>query len=315
MGVIIIFMKRIATQKNGIGKRILINIPFILLIALMTACFGGGLLLVFYSIVSVIAFNSAMIYMIVAGAGAILIGIGLCLIAVYKKYYAFYNKKMGWKYEKEEKPVEKTVTYANKPASERIKKLLTVSNVGIAILALGSVFAIISASLGSIDRANWVNAIGGFKEQRGYYTDVRNEPVSYPIAGMTSAQKPINLITITQPTSGERKKEIVVVYSKLADRQGRIEIKGYKKFEGDFSVSRKTNGNNDTVTVNVGNAPALTSPLDKLLFFVFDDYIVEKQIYIYIPCSEKDNIAVDEADRILYEKSDGTIDNKTMIIG
>ena len=47
MGVIIIFMKRIATQKNGIGKRILINIPFILLIALMTACFGGGLLLVF----------------------------------------------------------------------------------------------------------------------------------------------------------------------------------------------------------------------------------------------------------------------------
>lgn len=314
MGVIIIFMKRIATQKNGIGKRILINIPFILLIALMTACFGGGLLLVFYSIVSVIAFNSAMIYMIVAGAGAILIGIGLCLIAVYKKYYAFYNKKMGWKYEKEEKPVEKTVTYANKPASERIKKLLTVSNVGIAILALGSVFAIISAALGSIDRANWVNAIGGFKEQRGYYTDVENKPFFYSIAGRQDiGEKPANKITISQ--SGERKKEIVVVYTKLKDKQGLIGISGYKKFDNDFSSSRKPEGNNDTININIGNAPALTSPLDKLLFFVFNDYIVEKQIFIYIPYNEKDNIVVEQVDQILYQNSDGTFDTKTMIIG
>ncbi len=313
MGVIIIFMKRIATQKNGIGKRILINIPFILLIALMTACFGGGLLLVFYSIVSVIAFNSAMIYMIVAGAGAILIGIGLCLIAVYKKYYAFYNKKMGWKYEKEEKPVEKTVTYANKPASERIKKLLTVSNVGIAILALGSVFAIISAALGSIDRANWVNAIGGFKEQRGYYTDVSNKPFFYSIAGLEDKEKPANKITISQ--SGERKKEIVVIYTKLKNKQGLIGISGYKKFDNDFSTSRKTEGNNDTININIGNAPALTSPLDKLLFFVFNDYIVEKQIFIYIPYNEKDNIVVEQVDQILYQNSDGTFDTKTMIIG
>ena len=41
-------MKRIATQKNGFWKRVVINIPFILMIALMIALFGGGLLLLFW---------------------------------------------------------------------------------------------------------------------------------------------------------------------------------------------------------------------------------------------------------------------------
>ena len=68
------------------------------MVALMVAFFGAGLLLFFYSWVSVAAFNSAMIYLIVAGASAICVGLGLILIPVYQKYYAFYNKKMGWKF-------------------------------------------------------------------------------------------------------------------------------------------------------------------------------------------------------------------------
>ena len=307
-------MKRIPTLKNGFWKKLALNIPFVLLITLMTACFGGSLLFMFYSIVSVIAFNSAMIYLIVAGAGAILLGIGLCLITAYQKYFAFYSKKMGGKYISRDKKREKTVTYANKPALESVKKFLTVSNIGIAILALGSIFAIISAALGSIDRANWVNAIGGFKEARGYYTDVKNEPISYPINGAYIEQKPINAVTVIQPSSGDRKKEVVVVYTQLKDRQGRVEIKGYKKFEGDFSVSRKTTGDNDTIIITVGEAPTLTEPLDRLLFFVFGDYIVEKQIYIYIPYSERENITVENADKVLIEKADGTIDNSILII-
>lgn len=309
LGFIILFMKRIATQKNGFWKRVLINIPFILLIALMIGCFGGGLLLCFYSIVTVIAFNSAMIYLIVAGAGAILIGIGLCLIKAYRRYFAFYNKKMGWKYVETQNKPEKTVTYTDKSFAKSLKKYLTVTNVGIAILALGSVFTIISAALGSIDRANWVSAIGGFKEERGYYTDVRNEPVAFSIEGSTANQNKINAIEILQSSSDGRRKEIYVVYTKLPQRQGRIEIKGYKKFEGDFGVSRKSAVGGDTVTVGVGEAPTLTEPLDKLLFFVFDDYIAEKQIYIYIPEIEKDNInIIADTCTVLYENADGTIE-------
>ena len=88
-------MKRIATQKNGFWKRVAINVPFVLMIALMIALFGGGLLLIFYSIASLFAFKSSMIFLILAGAGLIAIGAGLGLIVAYKKYFEFYNKKMG----------------------------------------------------------------------------------------------------------------------------------------------------------------------------------------------------------------------------
>lgn len=294
-----VFMKRIPTQKNGFWKRVFINIPFILLVAMMIACFGGALLLIFYSIVTAVAFGSAMIYLIVAGAGTILLGIGLLLITAYQKYFAFYNKKMGWKYIKNENKPEKTVTYANKPALETVKKYLTVTNVGIGILALGSIFAIISAALGSIDRANWVEAIGGFREERGYYTDVRNEPVSFNIADVSE-------INIVPSPSSDRTKDIVVIYTNLPTRQGKAEISGYKKFDGDFNVAFKA----PTVTISISEAPKRTGTLDKLLFFVFDDYIAEKQINIYIPYVERENVTVSQVDRVLFERSDGTIEDK-----
>ena len=111
-------MKRIATQKNGFWKRVVINIPFILMIALMIALFGGGLLLLFYAIASCFAFKSAMVFLVLAGAGLIAIGIGIGFIDIYKKYYAFYNKKMGWEFpdvpQKEEKTVHDKITDGDK---------------------------------------------------------------------------------------------------------------------------------------------------------------------------------------------------------
>lgn len=291
-------MKRIPTQENGFWKRVFINIPFILLVALMIAFFGGGLLLVFYSIVSVVAFNSAMIYLIVAGAGCILIGLGLLLITAYKKYFEFYNKKMGWKYVEDESKPQRTVTYANKTALQTVKKYLTVANVGLGILALGSLFAIISAGLGCIDRENWVEAIGGFREERGYYTDIRNESVSFSDSSVTEIQ-------IVQSASDDRRKEIIVIYTNLSARQGRVEVAGYKKFDGDFNVSFK----DPTVTVSVGEAPKRTQPLERLLFFVFDDYVAEKQINVYIPYSRYGEVTVSQTNRVLFEKSDGTVES------
>ena len=304
-------MKRIPTQKNGFWKRFFINIPFVLMVALMIAFFGGAGLLIFYSIVVAVAFDSAMIYLIVAGAGIILLGLGLIFIPVYQKYYAFYNKKMGWKFVDDKPTVQKTVTYSEKTASVRefCKKYITVSNVAIGVLALGSVFAIISAALGCIDRSNWVRDIGGFREERGYYTDVRNEPVKYDITG-----KPVKAVNVIQATSGDRKKEIILVYSTVRDRQGFVEISGYKKFENDFSSSRKSLQDGDELTVSVSEAPKLTGTLDKLLFFIFDDYSVEKQIFIYIPYAERDEITVDQADKILLERIKTNDDGSTTVV-
>lgn len=109
-------MKRIATQKNGFWKRVFINIPFVLLIALMIALFGGGLLLIFYSIASLFAFKSAMIFLILAGAGVIAIGAGLALIVAYRKYFDFYNKKMGWEYPDKPKKEQKSVVDGKNPS-------------------------------------------------------------------------------------------------------------------------------------------------------------------------------------------------------
>lgn len=297
------------------------------MVALMVAFFGAGLLLFFYSWVSVAAFNSAMIYLIVAGASAICIGLGLILIPVYQKYYAFYNKKMGWKfvspdggdaYDYESLKANKTVTYddnKNMRARDYIKKYLTkyltVSNVAIGILAIGSIFAIISAALGCIDRSNWVQDIGSYREKRGYYTDVRNEPIRFFIDGeQMNGQKKVSQITINQSENYARQKEIIVIYSLVQDRQGFVEISGYKKFENDFSASRRTEASGDTITVSISDAPKLDSSLDKLLFFIFDDYAVEKQIFVYIPYSERENITVEKADKVFMER----MENGTVIL-
>ena len=107
-GFIICNMKRIATQKNGFWKRVGINIPFVLMIAAMVALFSGCLLMWFYAIASLFAFKSSMIFLILAGAGTLCLGLGLALIPAYKKYYDFYNKKMGWEFPDKPKKEEKT---------------------------------------------------------------------------------------------------------------------------------------------------------------------------------------------------------------
>ncbi len=302
-------MKHINTEKNSFVKRFLINVPFVLMAVLMAALFGGSALLIFYSIVTAVAFNSAMIYLIVAGAAAILLGAGLGLIILFKKYYAFYNKKMGWNSENKDKNKEtkqKTVTYEDKSAVTFIKKHLTLSNVSIAILALGSVFAIISAALGSIDRANWVNEVGGYRQNKGYYADVRYEIVSsfstsddlfIDINGNTSILKAVDTINIVLPEDGSRNKEIVVVYTKDPARENVISIEGYRKFDGDFNCSRKGN----VATVDIGTAPPIGDTLDKLLFFVFNDYHVEKQILIYVPDYYRDKLEISKVDKIVEE--------------
>lgn len=70
-----------------------INIPFVLMITAMVALFSGCLLMWFYAIASIVAFKSSMIFLILAGAGTLCLGLGLALIPAYRKYHEFYDKK------------------------------------------------------------------------------------------------------------------------------------------------------------------------------------------------------------------------------
>lgn len=284
--------KRIATQKNGFWKRVFINIPFILLVIIIMACFAAGLVLLFYSAVSGVAFKSAMIVLIVLGASLILIGSGLGFIIVYQKYYAFYNKRMGWRFE-DDKP-ERTVTYTDRQLT--IKKIFSLSNISLAFLALGAVFVIISAGLGSINRDNWVKSVGTFRATRGYYSDVRNEPIEFDINGVTSEQRPITEVAVVYPEE-KTKKRIILAYVKDPSKASYVKVEGYKKFKDDFTCSRSNDGK---ITVHIGAPPEHNSTLDRLLFFIYNDYAVERQIIIYVPYGYKDRVAVPDADEVIY---------------
>lgn len=257
------------------------------MVTLMIACFGGGLLLTFYSFVTVAAFKSAMVYLIVAGAAAILIGIGLGLIILFKKYYAFYNKKMGWKFEKEP---QKTVTGDSTPL---VKRIFTVSNASLAALALGAILAIISAALGSIERDNWVDAFADFRNERGFYADVKYVAPHYIIDDLNDdSYVAVNTVEVdfSKLDTDARRKKVVVEYTEEEKYRGFVWISGIVRFDGELTVFSPSNG---AIKVSVGPPPKIEpTAINKLLFFMLNDYNYERQIVIRIPIEYKDKIDV-----------------------
>lgn len=269
---IIIFMKRIATQKNGFWKRVVINIPFILMIALMVAMFGGGLLLLFYSIASCFAFKSAMVFLVIAGAGLIAIGIGIGFIEIYKKYYDFYNKKMGWEFPDAPKKEEKSVVSDGKKS---FKDYLTVSNIAIVVLAAGAVFTIISAALGCINREKWVEATSMFMNDSGYLTEVEHRQTKDSVNEVEGSDKLHTIIVDFQD------KKAVIVYTTDLDKIGFATYDYYIKYENQVIKTRSSDG---VVTLTESPAPKRDDTVTKrLFFFMFKDFDVEKQVVIYLP--------------------------------
>lgn len=279
-------MKRIATKENSIAKRICINIPFILIVLACIIGLSGGALLLFYSIVCAVAFKSAMISLVVAGGAFISFAMGLGFILLYKKYQKFYDNQMGWIYPKK----ENNVVTKTENTKKSFKDYLTLSNIALLILAIGAVFTMISAALGCTDRTKWVDAVSSFRQYNGYYEDIEHPVVSYPIE---SGEHPINKIEIELID-----KVAVVLYNKDDDKRGMIVIEGYTKYLNQLVVSRSQDG---TIIISENPSPKRNETLDKLLFFVFNDFSVERQVLIYIPDSYKDEIVIicDE-DMIIY---------------
>lgn len=265
-------MKRIATQKNGFWKRVVINIPFILMIALMIALFGGGLLLLFYAIASCFAFKSAMVFLVLAGAGLIAIGIGIGFIDIYKKYYAFYNKKMGWEFPDAPQKEEKTIVSDGKKS---FKDYLTVSNIAIGIMALGAVFTIVSAALGCINREEWVKATETFMNDSDYYTQAEPRYVQQTVNEIEGSDKLTSIVLdLTDKTA-------VIVYTTDSNKLGFASFQYYEKYKNQIELSRLKDG---TVTLYETPAPRKDdTAIKRLFFFMFKDFDVEKQVIVFLP--------------------------------
>ena len=292
-------MKRIATQKNGFWKRVGINIPFILMITAMVATFSGCLLLWFYAIASLFAFNSSMIFLILAGAGTLCLGIGLALIPAYKKYYDFYNKKMGWEFPDKPEKEEKSVVNDGKKS---FKDYFTLSNVSLAIIAVGAVLTIISAALGSINRDTWVNDTAAFMKESGYMTESMHVVnLKDPIQGQNIGDKSVNTINIDF-----KDKQAVVIYvgNEDAEKLGYVTYDYYIKYENQIVKSRTKDG---VITLTESPAPKTNdTTIKKLFFFMFKDFNVEKQVKIYLPEDAREG-AVNEikivGDNVVFAKS------------
>lgn len=285
---IMFLMKRIGTRKNSFLKRLLINIPFVLIVALIAACFFAGGTLIFYCVVTAVAFHSAMISLVTLGAGFILVGAGLGLIIAFRRYHDFYDKQMGWEYpdrKDKDESVDKPVTEVS--SQKPLKSYFSLSNISLAILAVGAVFTIISAALGCINRDNWLAAVGPYREARGYYADVKL--VNYPVFIEDSATHSYIVDTVELELLT---KEAVIVYTDDSDKLGKITAKAYLSYEHqvDFYLSGRTY----RVVENPAPEP-VNDALDKLLFFA-DDVLKsvssEKQIVIYVPYALKGKLEI-----------------------
>lgn len=266
------------TKSNITLKKIALIIPFVLIILLMCALFACGLILIFYAFASIAAFNSTMICLILLGAGLISIGIGLALISAFKKYFAFYQKKLG--IIDDTKKQEKTVAHDKKS----IKDYFTLSNIALSMLAIGAVFTIISAALGSIKRENWQSETASFRAQYGYYESTQYRPLRHSLA-YDNNTKEVSKIEIDL-----QNKEAVIVYTTDMSQRGFVDIDYYEKFQNQVSVSRNKYGE-ISITENTLESTD-ESAIKKIFFFMFEDSRQTKQIIITLHSSQKDNIII-----------------------
>lgn len=243
------------------------------MIAAMVALFSGCLLMWFYAIASLFAFKSSMIFLILAGAGTLCLGLGLALIPAYKKYYDFYNKKMGWEFPDKPKKEEKTTVDDGKKS---LKDYFTLSNISLAIIALGAVFTIISAALGCINRDKWVEDTSSFMKESGFYNQVEHRQMKDSVQAQNAGDKNISTIVIDF-----NDKQAIIIYTSDSGKKGFIVYDYYVKYDDQISRARSKDG---VITLYEKPAPKLDdTTIKKIFFFMFKDFNVEKQVLIYLP--------------------------------
>ena len=251
-------------------KEKLLPLPLFVTMALFVLLSLGGLLFFAYSIALVVAMHSAMVFLIAFATAFISEGLGALSLHgffAYKKYYK--NRISGFKPQPEAQAKEKT-----------FKDYLTIQNVSLVLLLVGAVFAIASAALGALSRDKWIKAVSPYMSSHDYYADVEYRNYRYT-ATQTDGVKSIEI-----DLDG---KTAVVIYTDDAQYQGFVTVSGYEKYNNQISI--KLNG--EHLEIREGEKPNLDGSLERMLFFMFDENKIEKQIKIYVPLSLKDSVEID----------------------
>lgn len=250
-------------------KEKILPLPLFVTMALFVLLALGGVLFFVYSVALVVATHSAMVFLIVFAAAFIAEGLGALSLHgffAYKKYYK--NRISGFKHQPEAQTKEKT-----------FKDYLTVQNVSLVLLLVGAVFAIVSAAIGALSRDKWIKAVSPYMASHGYYADVEYRNYRY------TATEYDGVKSISIDLDG---KTAVVIYTEDEQKQGFVTVNGYEKYANQISV--RLNG--DHLEIVESEKPALGT-LEKMLFFMFDENKIEKQIKIYVPLSLKNMIEID----------------------
>lgn len=271
---------KIDPSQHGFWERFLINIPFVLIVIFIVACLGCGALLLFYSFVSVAAFKSAMIFLIVFGGSMFALGAGLVLIHAFRKFHIYYEKKMDiFQAEQLKTKSEEKKTIAD---------YLTLSNISYGFMVVGCVLCLISALLGCTNRDKWLEATTSFIEDNGYYADVKTFDIEYYVFDTNTFDFEVEEVNIDFAD-----KKAFIVYTYDDDKQGRICVSTYVHYPNQISASLSSDHKKFTIKDNP--APEIKdSALNKLLFFVFDDNYFENQVKIYIPADYKDEVLIND---------------------
>ena len=206
------------------------------------------------------------------------LGAGLALIVAYRKYFDFYNKKMGWEYPDKPKKEQKSVVDGKKS----VKDYFTLSNISLAVLAIGALFTIISAALGCINRDNWVADTKSFMESNGYYSNVDHRMHSETVHATGTSEK------VGKIELNFTEKQAVIIYTSEPSKLGMVSYDYYVKFPNQLSFNRSSDG---TITINEATPPVIQeTTIKKLFFFLFKDFNVEKQVLIYLPVDAKEGM-------------------------
>ncbi|MBO7151501.1 MAG: hypothetical protein J6V77_01570 [Clostridia bacterium] len=238
-------------------------VPFPLLILLILASLAFGIFATVYASVSYIAFESAMIFLIVFGGAILSIGIGLLLVDCLVKYIKKFKGKTE-EANKEETPKTQVTT------STGFK--LNFQSICYGVMVVGAVFVLISAGLGSISAENWRKETGAYLNQHGY----NNVSKLYDLSYHNDVDK------IVLDLNG---KNVVVIYTD----DNYVMIRGYEKFPGQITSSHT----GTTLTIRENPSPSIEGDkVAEMLGFLFEENEAEAQIRLFIPSSQKDNIEI-----------------------
>lgn len=252
------------SKKEKTVKRLAI-LPFVLFVLFAVVFFCVGIVGFIYSVVTYIAFESPMVFLILFGCFVLFTGIGILLIDCFIRYKKKFDDKYNPSDTEENEPTTTTIV-------EKKKFTLDFQTICYGVMILGAVFVLISAVLGSISPDNWRTKIGEYCNSKGYNNMAKVHELTY--------RQSVEKIVLDLDD-----KNVVVIYTD----QDFVMVKGYETFPGQITSIY----GGGTIKISDNNAPSIEGDtIANMLFFLFEENEAEAQIRLHIPISQKDNIEI-----------------------